>query len=117
MEPVGKVVREYRKSDEYLALDRTIRDWRGSVVVEPFEIDGDLRAYYSREVQRIFIESNSDLLEWKIYHTSGVKVHQENADVSMNRASYPASHLPKGVYIVKVRTVDNVETTKKVLVN
>jgi lysyl endopeptidase len=89
----------------------------GSVVVEPFKLDGELRAYYSREVQRIFIESNNDLLEWEIFHTSGIKVHRESADVSINRASYPASHLPKGVYIVKVRTVDDVETTKKVLIN
>ncbi|MDI9523541.1 MAG: trypsin-like serine protease [Bacteroidota bacterium] len=89
----------------------------GSVVVKPDKLDSDLRAYYSREVQRIFIESNNDLLEWEIFHTSGIKVHQESADISMNRVSYQASHLPKGVYIVKVRTVGSVETTKKVLVN
>jgi lysyl endopeptidase len=90
---------------------------KGSVVVEPDILDSDLRTYYSREVQRIFIESNNDLLEWEIFHTSGVKIHQESADISMNRASYPTSHLPRGVYIVRVRTVDNVKTTKKVLVN
>lgn len=88
----------------------------GNVIVEPDIIDTDLKVYYSKEVQRVFIESNIDLLEWEIFYTSGIKIHQESADVSINRTSYPASHLPKGVYIVRVRTVDGKEATKKVLV-
>lgn len=88
----------------------------GSVIVEPDLLDTDLKVYFSREVQRIFIESNDDLLQWEIFFSSGIKIHQESADMSINRASYSASHLPKGIYIVRVRTASGSETTKKVLV-
>ncbi len=72
--------------------------------------------YYSGQVKRIIIESNNDLLEWEIFYVSGQKIHQENTDISMNRASYSAAHLPKGVYIVKVKTMNGTISVKKVLV-
>ncbi len=87
-----------------------------TIIVEPDQDELDLKVYYSREVQRILIESNSDLLEWEIFYSSGIKIHQETTDISINRASYAASHLPKGVYIVRVRTIDGSKGTKKVLV-
>ena len=86
------------------------------IIVEPEKEEPDLKVYHSREVQRILIESNSDLLEWEIFYSSGIKIHQEAADISINRASYPSGHLPKGVYIVRVRTVEGHTATKKVLV-
>ncbi|HAR38280.1 MAG TPA: hypothetical protein DCS09_06790, partial [Porphyromonadaceae bacterium] len=71
--------------------------------------------YYSSEVKRIFIESNRDLLQWEIFYSSGLKIHQESADKSINRASYSTAHLPGGVYIVKVKTIEGTVSTKKVL--
>lgn len=84
--------------------------------VEPGQEKTITSVYYSGEVKRIYIVSNDDLLEWEIYYVSGQKIHQESTDISMNRASYSAAHLPKGVYVVKVKTVNGTISTKKVLV-
>ena len=87
-----------------------------SIEVEPELVETNISVYYSGEVKRIFIESNNDLMEWEIYYVSGQKVHQERADISISRASYSASHLTRGVYIVKVKTINGTVSTKKVLV-
>ena len=88
----------------------------GSIVVEPLSEEPEMKVYYSNEVKRIFIESNRDLLQWEIFYASGQKIHQESADKSINRASYSAAHLPGGVYIVKVKTIEGMVSAKKVLV-
>lgn len=88
----------------------------GSTVVEPIPEKAETKVYYSHDVKRIFIESNRELLQWEIFYSSGLKIHQESADKSINRASYHAAHLPGGVYIVKVKTVEGAISTKKVLV-
>lgn len=75
-----------------------------------------LSVYYSKEMKRIFIESNYELEEWEIYYSSGIKIHHETTDISLNRTSYSSAHLPKGIYIVRVRTNDGITSTKKVLV-
>ena len=87
-----------------------------SISVDPEKEDPKLAVYYANEVKRIFIESNFELLEWEIYYSSGQKIHQESVDMSINRASYASAHLPKGVYIVKVKTVDGKVGVRKVLV-
>ena len=84
--------------------------------IEPDLQHTDISVYYSGEIKRIFIESNDDLLEWEIYYISGQKIYQESANISISRASYSTSHLPKGVYIVKVKTVNGTISAKKVLV-
>ena len=71
--------------------------------------------YYSSEVKRVFIESDNDILEWELYYVSGQKLHQERADKSINRASIAVNHLPKGVYIVKVKTMNGTISHNKVL--
>lgn len=75
-----------------------------------------LVVYHSNEVKRIFIESNYELIEWEIFYSSGLKIHHETTDISLNRASYSSAHLPKGVYIVRVKTIDGTVSTKKVVV-
>jgi len=87
-----------------------------STSVEPEKEQFKLVVYHSSEVKRIFIESNYDLVEWEIFYSSGIKIHHETIDISINRGSYSSTHLPKGVYIVRVRTVDGTVSTKKVLV-
>lgn len=86
------------------------------IKVEPDLDQTTISVYYSGEVKRIFIESNDDLLDWEIFYVSGQKIHQESTDISLNRTSYSAVHLPKGVYIVKVKTVNGTTSAKKVLV-
>lgn len=76
----------------------------------------ELKAYYSGETKRIFIEANYELLEWEIFYSSGQKIHHDKTDKSINRTSFSIAHLPKGVYIVKVKTVDGTTAAKKVLV-
>lgn len=88
----------------------------GSTEVEPIPEKAETKVYFSNDVKRIFIESNQELLQWEIYYSSGLKIHQESTDKSINRASYPAANLPGGVYIVKVKTVQGDVSTKKVLV-
>ena len=75
-----------------------------------------MKVYYSSEVKRVFIESNRDLLQWEIYYSSGQKIHQESTDKSINRASYSVAHLPGGVYVVKVKTIEGTISATKVLV-
>lgn len=84
--------------------------------VEPNYEQTTISVYYSGEVKRIFIESNNDLLEWEIFYVSGQKIDQKNTDISMNRTSYSAANLPKGVYIIKVKTINGTVSAKKVLV-
>lgn len=87
-----------------------------SISVESEKEQPKLVVYHSNEVKRIFIESNYDLIEWEIFYSSGIKIHHETTDISMNRASYSSLHLPKGVYIVRVKTVNGTVFTKKVVV-
>ncbi len=88
----------------------------GSVAVEPKVESAEVKVYYSSEVKRVFIESNRDLLQWEIYYSSGQKIHQESTDKSINRASYSVAHLPGGVYVVKVKTIEGTISATKVLV-
>lgn len=88
----------------------------GSIIGEPEPEEPVLKVYYSNEVKRIFIESNNDLLQWEIFNASGQKIHEESADKSINRASHSVAHLPGGVYIVKVKTIEGTVNAKKVLV-
>ena len=74
-----------------------------------------ISVYYSSEVKRIFIESEDELLEWELYYVSGQKLYQERADKSINRASISAVHMPKGVYIVRVRSANGTISRNKVL--
>lgn len=87
-----------------------------STTVEPEKEQLKLVVYHSNEVKRIFIESNYELVEWEIFYSSGIKIHHETIDISINRGSYSSAHLPKGVYIVRVRTIDGTISSKKVLV-
>jgi hypothetical protein len=89
---------------------------KASTSVEPEKEPSKLTVYHSNKVKRIFIESNYDLVEWEIFYASGIKIHRETTDISINRASYPSAHLPKGVYVVRVRTVDGSVTAKKIVV-
>ena len=75
----------------------------------------NISVYYSGEVKRVFIESDDELLEWELYYVSGQKLYQERADKSINRASIPAAHMPKGVYIVRVKTANGTISRNKVL--
>lgn len=87
-----------------------------STSVEPENEQFELVVYHSNDLKRIFVESNHDIVEWEIFYSSGIKIHHETMDISINRGSYPSAHLPKGVYIVRVKTIDGTVSTKKVLV-
>jgi len=87
-----------------------------NVTVDPETEDLEIKAYYAGEVGRIFVESNFELLEWELFYVSGQKILQGRAEKSMNRASFPAAQLPKGVYIVRVKTTDGTQTARKILV-
>lgn len=89
---------------------------KNNTTVEPEKEQTELTVYHSNEMKRIFFESNIELLEWEIFNALGIKIHQESTDISMNRGSYPSAHLPKGVYVVRVKTLDGKVATKKVLV-
>lgn len=88
--------------------DVTVKDDQG-------EKKTTISVYYSSEVKRIFIESEDELLEWELYYVSGQKLYQERADKSINRASISAVHMPKGVYIVRVRSANGTISRNKVL--
>ncbi len=82
---------------------------------DPSQKETEIKAYYNKAVNRIFIESNKDLIAWEIFYVSGQKVFEEKAESSINRASFSVGHLAKGVYIVKVN-VDGINKSLKVLV-
>ena len=86
------------------------------VAVPTTNVEASITIYYEREVNRIFIESNHELLEWEIFYVSGQKIHAGRAEKSINRASFPMTHFAKGVYIVKVKTVGGAKAVKKVLI-
>ena len=88
--------------------DVTVKDDQGAK-------ETTISVYYSSEVKRIFIESEDELLEWELYYVSGQKLFQERADKSINRASISAAHMPKGVYIVRVKTANGTISRNKVL--
>lgn len=87
-----------------------------NIEVKPDKKETNVVVYYSAEVKRIFIESNDDLYEWEIFYLSGQKVYHEIIDKSINRASFSAAHLAKGVYIVKAKTINGTLSSRKVLV-
>lgn len=86
------------------------------VIITPADEDFTLHVYHSKEVERIFIESNKELLSWEIFYVSGQKIHQEKTNKSINRVSFSSGILARGVYIVKVTTAEGSHATKKVLV-
>jgi hypothetical protein len=75
----------------------------------------ELNVTYNREVQRIFAESNQEIVSWEIFYVTGQKIFAQQIDKSVNLASYSASHLAKGVYMVRVITTHG-SGIRKVLV-
>lgn len=75
----------------------------------------EMNVTYNREVQRIFVESNHEIVSWEIFYVTGQKIFAKQIDKSVNLASYSASHLAKGVYIVRVITTHG-SGIRKVLV-
>lgn len=82
---------------------------------DPGQDEVEIKAYYNSAVNRIFIESNEDLISWEIFYVSGQKVFEGKAESSINRTSFSVGHLAKGVYVVKV-TVNDKTKNLKVLV-
>lgn len=88
-----------------------------STTVELERKQPKVEAFHSKEEQAIVIKTEyTELKEWEIFYSSGVKVYQSTTDKSINRITYPSAHLPKGIYIVRVKTVDGTISSKKVLV-
>lgn len=82
---------------------------------DPGQDKTEIKAYHNNTVNRIFIESNKDLISWEIFYVSGQKVAEGKAESSINRTSFSAGHLAKGMYIVKVN-VDGKTENMRVLV-
>lgn len=75
-----------------------------------------IKSYYNKETDRIFIESNRDLISWRIYHSSGRLVISGSAEDSITRVAFSVDTLAKGVYVVRVEAANKTENIK-VLVN
>lgn len=75
----------------------------------------ETKAYYNKETNLILIESNRDIISWKLYNTSGRIIMQGNADSSIGRVALPLNTNQTGVYLVKVE-VEGKKETMKVLV-
>ncbi|MPM64631.1 hypothetical protein SDC9_111518 [bioreactor metagenome] len=84
----------------------------GLTPVNPPQEEAKIKAYYSKTVNRIFIESNKDLISWEVFYVSGQKVFEEKAESSINRTSFSVGHLAKGIYVVKVSVSDKTENLK-----
>lgn len=92
--------------------------FQGTRLAPPADEQGkeaEIKAYYSKEVDRIFIESDKDLISWEIFYASGQKLFEGKAESSINRTSFPIGSFAKGVYVAKV-SVDGKTETIKVLV-
>ena len=87
----------------------------GLTLPDPKDEKSIVRATYNQAVNRVFIESNKDLISWEIFYVSGQKVAEGKAESSINRTSFSAGHLAKGMYIVKVN-VDGKTENVRVLV-
>ncbi len=87
-----------------------------STSIDPEKEHYKLVVYHSNKVRRIVIESNYELVEWEIFYSSGIKIHHEIIGISKNIDTYSSAHLVKGVYIVRVKTIDGTISTKKVIV-
>lgn len=86
------------------------------IIIDPGTEEFNLTVYHSKEMERIFIESEKELLSWEIFYVSGQKVYQGKTDKSINRTSFHSGILARGLYIVKVLTSDGSKGMKKVLV-
>ncbi len=75
----------------------------------------EINVTYNREVQRIIVESNQEIVSWEIYYVTGQKIFAQRIDKSVNLASFSTMHLTKGVYVVKAFTA-NGSVVRKVLV-
>lgn len=84
----------------------------GLSAAPPQEDKPQIKVYYNKEVNRIFIESNKDLISWEIFYVSGQKISAGKAENSINRTSFPVSHLAQGVYLVKVDVAGLTENVK-----
>ncbi|MDO5663659.1 MAG: T9SS type A sorting domain-containing protein [Bacteroidia bacterium] len=83
-----------------------------SAPINPGEDKTEIKAYYNNSVNRIFIESNKDLMSWEIFYILGQKVFEGKAKSSINRTSFSVDHLAKGIYVVKVSTNNKTEKIK-----
>ncbi len=72
----------------------------------------ETKAFYHKETNRIFIESNMDLISWKVYNSLGQILMSGEADGSINRVAFSLDTHYKGVYLVKVQAVGKEETIK-----
>jgi hypothetical protein len=89
----------------------------GTVTAPPPPEDEEtiLIAFHSRTEQMIFVESNKELALWEIFYSNGQQMLRESADGG-RRLSVSSSHWARGVYIVRVRTVDGETVVRKILV-
>lgn len=72
----------------------------------------ETKAFYDKESKRIFIESNRDIISWKLYNASGRIVMEGTSDGSINRITLPLIIPQTGVYLVKVEAEGKRETIK-----
>ena len=89
----------------------------GEVIPPPNGGDNEvlMNAFHSRTEQMIFVESNHELAHWEVFYSNGQQMFRANA-YSSRRLSMHTTHWARGVYIVRVRTVDGVSVVRKILV-
>jgi hypothetical protein len=81
----------------------------------PIGTETILNAFHSRADQMIFVESNKEIAHWEIFYSNGQQMFRENANEN-RRLSKPSGHWARGVYIVRIRTVEGVSVVRKILV-
>lgn len=72
----------------------------------------EIKAFYNKETNRIFIESNMDLINWKVYNSLGQLIVSGEADANINRVAFSPDVHSKGVYVVKVKAKGKQESIK-----
>lgn len=83
-----------------------------STPTDPGQNETRIKAYYDKSANRIFIESNKDLISWEIFYVSGQKVFEGKVESSINRISFPMEHSAKGIYVVKAKANGQSENIK-----
>ncbi len=75
----------------------------------------EIKAYFNRETNRIYIESNKDLTSWSVYHSSGQILFKGIAENSINRVAVTLNNIVTGVYLVEAEADGKTETIKVIV--
>jgi hypothetical protein len=77
--------------------------------------DIDVQIYPNPVSSKLTIQSNKNIQEIEVFNVHGVKINQINLSPNSNSSIINTSDFPVGIYIIKIRILDNHIINKQII--